>query len=133
MFDSDQEQTNRSKNYIKENDFNQDYDEEREGGGRGVKDIFENEISEPEIMLFCKGDQQSTEILQKFSNLAKEQKYDSLIISINGLQLEEGSDKELKCHFVKNFYLVYNIIYIGSRIFQEISFRRSFKTFLRSQ
>ena len=106
MYDSDQE-INKSKNYIKENDFHPDFEEERRGAGRGVRDIFENEISEPEIMLFCKGHQQSTELLQKYSNLAKEQQYDSLVISIKSLQLEEGSDRELKCHFVKNFYLVF--------------------------
>jgi hypothetical protein len=93
------------KDYMKDDDFHED-DEERMGIGKGVKEIFENEISEPEIMLFCKGDSQSTELLQKYSNLAKEQQYDALILAVKNLQIDEGSDKELKSHFVKNFYLV---------------------------
>ncbi len=93
------------KDYMKDDDFHED-DEERMGIGKGDKEIFENEISEPEIMLFCKGDSQSTELLQKYSNLAKEQQYDALILAVKNLQIDEGSDKELKSHFVKNFYLV---------------------------
>ena len=107
MYESEHENNGPSKKYIKDDDF-RDSDYEQKGAGRGVRDIFENEISEPEIMLFCKGDSQSTELLQKFSNLAKEQQYDSLILAIKNLQIEEGSDKELKAHFVKNFYLVRN-------------------------
>ena len=115
MYDSEQE-INDKKNYIKDDDFHED-DEDRKGLGKGVREIFENEISEPEIMLFCKGDQQSTELLQKFSNLAKEQQYDSLILAIKNVHIEEGSDRELKSHFVKNFYLVIIILNKGSRLF----------------
>ena len=104
MNDSDQD-INDPKNYIKDHDFHIDEDDNMKGG-RGVREIFENEISEPEIMLFCKGDQQSTELLQLYSNLAKEQQYDSLILKIKNQDIDENSDKDHKCHFVKNFYLV---------------------------
>lgn len=108
------------RDYMKDDDFHED-EEERMGIGKGVKEIFENEISEPEIMLFCKGDSQSTELLQKFSSLAKEQQYDALVLAVKNLQIDEGSDKELKSHFVKNFYLVIKASnYIGSRLFQKV-------------
>lgn len=103
-FESDLEINDR-KNYIKDDDF-RDSDFDTRGIGKGVREIFENEISEPEIMLFCKGDSQSTELLQKLSNLAKEQQYDSLILAVKNHQIDDGSDRELKSHFVKNFYMV---------------------------
>ena len=101
MIDSDQE-INDPKNYIKDHDFHIDEDDNMIGG-KGVREIFENEISEPEIILFCKGDQQSTELLQICSNLAKEKQYDSLILSIKKQNTDKIYDKSINSISLKTF------------------------------
>ena len=73
---------------------------------KGVREIFENEISEPEIMLFCKGDSQSTELLQKFSYLSKCNQYELMINLLQHLEIEDKSDPEKKSRFIKAFYMV---------------------------
>jgi|LauGreDrversion4_2_1035121.scaffolds.fasta_scaffold1815448_1 hypothetical protein len=71
---------------------------------RGVKDIFEDEISEPEIMIFCKGDHKSTELLSLYAKMAKLHEYDQIIN--HEARFEENTETDVKSNFVRNFYLV---------------------------
>jgi len=93
---------------IDEKDYKPEEDIELESSiqilKRGVKDIFEDEISEPEIILFCKGDQRSTDLLNKYAKLAKLHEYDKIINQ--EVRFDENTETDVKSNFVRNFYLV---------------------------
>lgn len=93
---------------ISDNDYKPEEDIELEDSihiqKRGVKDILEDDILEPEIMLFCKGDQRSTELLIKYAKMAKSHEYDKIINQ--EVRFEENTETDVKSNFVRNFYLV---------------------------
>ena len=72
-----------------------------------VKEIFENEISEPEIMLFCKGDSKSSELLILYAKLAKLHEYDKIIE--HKVSFDDNPDSDVKSVYVRNFYMVKKI------------------------
>ena len=82
-------------------------DNENYSGKRRVKEILENEISEPEIMLFCKGDKKSTELLNLLAKMTRMQEYDKILKFNYEFVNEENDETEVKSDFVRYFYVVF--------------------------
>jgi len=85
---------NKLEDEFEDQDFCKDQKQSRE--------ILENEISEPEIMFFCKGHRKSTELLILFSNMARKHEYDKIL----EYNIEENDESNVKVDLVRYFYMV---------------------------
>lgn len=71
---------------------------------KACKDIFEDEFLEPEILLFCKDDKRSLQLLNYMSALAKNNNINEIINFQD--QPGENIESEIKYTFVKFFFKV---------------------------
>ena len=98
---------------------------------KSAKDIFESEIYEPELLIFCKDDRKSFELLQFYSKLAIQNNYEAILS--HKVIFEENSENEVKSIFIRNFYTVNYSYKIGNCVISETSARRITEALLRSQ